>query len=304
MKNTYSITGCLALLMVWGLTGCLKKIDIINSNTVEVTFNNSGTKFVTSDITLNPKDSIFFDFTIKCPGNMKYVSIQKNGVDIVRDTLTVATRNLYSTVKKLMSDSIPGVYTYSVVAKDTGGIYLGSNGFKVTIAPDFIYYVDRRLYVPDTTAKTSKTYYSASTGNTYSYSEGAANSASIDFGYYYDTTSANKFTIYALTANPVSFYDVSSFTKNATVFKRITSPAFTAITSSAELQKQGVLALSSGALSKVSVANGATTPGTIVGNTYMFKTAQGKYGAIFVIYASLDSPAFGNYITVDVKIQK
>jgi len=295
------------MMAVWTLTGCLKKVDIINSNIAEITFNNSGTKFVTSDITVNPKDSLYFDFVAKCVKDMKYISIQRNGTDIVRDTLTVSTRNLYSAVKKLMADSAAGVYTYNVVAKDTGGIYLGSAGFTVTVSADFYYYPDIRMYVPDTVAKSAKAYYSASTNQTYSYSEGAANSAKIDFGYFYDTTSTGtppRHTIYALTASTFVPYDISTWTKNATVFKRITAPAFTAITSSAELQKQGVLNLTSGALSKVSCATGVTTAGKLTGNTYMFKTAQGKYGAIFVIYTSADSPLPGNYMTIDVKIQK
>jgi len=302
------IKAALPLLLAVMATGCLKKIDVFNSNKVEVVFNNSGAKFLTSDVTVNPKDSIYFDYTITCPADMKYVSIFKNGTELLRDTLTVAARNKYSVLKKLMADSIPGVYTYNVIAKDTGGVYMGTSpNIVVTVAPDIYYYTNRRLYVPDTTGKVAKAYFSAATGETFSYSEGAANSAKIDFGYFYDTTSTGtppKHTIYALNASTFAPYDISTWTKNATIFKRITAPAFSAITSAAELQKQGVANLSSSPLSKVSCATGVATPGVFTGNTYVFKTAAGKYGVMNILYTNTDSPSPGTYVMIDVRIQR
>lgn len=295
MTKKYIVKACLAILMAGGLSGCLKNVDAIDSNIADVTFNNSGAKYVTADVTLNPKDSIFFDYTVTCVKNMKYVSIQKNGADIIRDTLTVAARNQYAAVKKLMADSIPGVYTYSVVAKDTGGTYLGSANIKVTINSDFVYYVDRRLSVPDTVAKTNKAYLSLSSGKLYSFSDGAANSASIDLGYFYDTTTASKHTIYALTTNPVSFYDISSWTKNATIFKRVTTPTFASLTSGGALKTAGLANLGSGTAAKITAL--------VAGNVILFKTAAGKYGAINVNYVSGDSPASTTFMSVDIKIQ-
>jgi len=295
MKQKYIVKACLAVLMAGGLCGCLKNVDAIDSNIAEVTFNNSGSKFLTTDVTLNPKDSIFFDYVVKCVKNMKYVSIQKNGADVVRDTLTVAARNQYAAVKKLVADTIPGVYTYSVVAKDTGGTYLGSSAIKVTITADFVYYVDRRLSVPDTVAKTNKAYLSLSAGTLFSYSDGAPNSPSIDLGYFYDTTTANKHTIYALTTSPVSFYDISSWAKNATIFKKVTTPTFASLTSGGALKTAGTANLASGTAAKITALT--------AGNVVLFKTAAGKYGAISVNYVSGDSPAATTFMSVDIKIQ-
>ncbi len=311
LKMKPTINTCIAalfLLIAGAMTGCLKKIDIFNSNQITVTFNNSGAKFLTSNVTVNPKDSLYFDYTVTTSANMKYVSIYKNGAELLRDTLTAASRNSYSAVKSLVADSIPGLYNYAVIAKDTGGVYLGtSTAINVTVAPDFNYYTNRRLYVPDTIAKAAKTYFASTTGETLSYTDGTTSSAKIDFGYFYDTTTAAtppKHTIYALTASTFTPYDISTWTKNATVFKRITSPAFSAITSAAELQKQGVANLGSGTVSKVSCATGVTTAGTLTGNTYLFKTAAGKYGVMSVLYTSADSPSPGTYIMIDVRIQK
>ncbi|MBS1562954.1 MAG: hypothetical protein JST39_01140, partial [Bacteroidetes bacterium] len=130
----------------------------------------------------------------------------------------------------------------------------------------------------------------------------------IDFGYFYDTTTTSgvtKHTIYALTASTFVPYDLSTWTKNATVFKRITSPGFAAITSAAELQKQGVATLTSGAVAKVNCAAGTVTnAGILTGTTYMFKTAAGKYGVLTVLYTGPDSPSPGTYIVIDAKIQR
>jgi hypothetical protein len=303
------IKATLPLLFAVMATGCLKKIDVFNSNHIEVVFNNSGAKYLTSDVTVNPKDSLYFDYMITSQADMKYVYLLKNGTELLRDTLTVATRNKYSSLKKLMADSIPGVYTYNVTAKDTGGVYMGTSAtITVTVAPDIYYYTNRRLYVPDTTGKVAKAYFSAATGEIFSYTEGAANSARIDFGFFYDTTSTGtppKQTIYALNASGFAPYDISTWTKNATVFKRVTSPVtFATLNSSAELQKQGVANLSSGALSKISCATGVTTAGVFTGNTYVFKTAAGKYGALTILYTSADSPLSGNYVMIDVRIQR
>lgn len=297
MKKYYSV---LFPVMLFMATGCLKKIDIPETNNVQVTFNSSGAKFITNDITVNPKDSIFFDFTISSPRDMKYVNVQKNGTDIIKDTLPESAKNSYSAVKKLAADSMAGVYTYSIVAKDAAGIYLGNKSLVVTVTSDFVYYSFKTLYVPDTTAKTNETYFATSTGQTFSYSTVGGNSGLIDFGFLYDTATANKHTIYALNTTPmpnqVSFYDISSWTKNATIFKRATTPVFSSLTSGGALKSAGITNLASGTASKITVL--------AAGNVIFFKTAAGKYGALQVNYIEGDSPAKTTYINIDVKVQK
>jgi hypothetical protein len=61
-------------------SACEKKVEHIDSFDVTVEYRNSGPKTVTDEITVNPKDSIYFDFTITSGSDMSYVEIQKNGV--------------------------------------------------------------------------------------------------------------------------------------------------------------------------------------------------------------------------------
>ena len=64
------------------LSACEKKVDPIDTYHVTVEYRSTSPKSITSDVTLNPKDSIYFDFTITSASDMSYVEIQKNGVKI------------------------------------------------------------------------------------------------------------------------------------------------------------------------------------------------------------------------------
>jgi hypothetical protein len=289
-------------------SACKKKIDPIDTYSVKVDFRSSGAKYLTGDIELNPKDSIYFDFTITSQEDMDYVEIQKNGVKI--DTFKLPASNLrsFSKVKGYMADSAAGDYNYRIVGRTSTARFLGdgNKSLKVTIRPDFLFWSYRLLRVPDTVAKTNKAYYAISTGNTYSYSEGAANSALIDFGYYYDTTGAAsavttddlKHTIYALNAPQpqLNFYDISTWTKNATVFKVISVNFVTVLTSSGAINTQIKNNMTSGTSNKINKL--------VSGNVVGFKTAAGKYGAIQIRYTNQDSPAKETELQIDVKVQK
>ena len=246
------------------------------------------------------KDSIFLNFTVNSPGDMKYVTVQKNGADLLKDTLAAANKNSFSSVKKFAADSATGVYTYRILAKNAAGIYLGSKDVTVTVTADFIFYSFKTLFVPDTTAKTNQTYFASTTGQTYSYSTVGTNSGLIDFGYFYDTATAKKHTIYALNISPVpsqfSFYDMSTWTKNATIFKKVTTPTFASITSSGLLKTAGLANLASGTSSSI--------PALAQGNIILFKTVAGKYGIIQVNYVNQDLPSKDTYLSIDVKVQK
>ncbi len=160
--------------------------------------------------------------------------------------------------------------------------------------------------VPDTTAKTNTCYLAATTGDLYSYTTGAANSAKIDLGIYFDTTgrassSATddlKFCVYALSAAQpqLAFYDISTWTKNATIMKKATSPAFNTLTSGGALRSAGITNLASGTANKITqlVAN----------NQVFFKTSTGKVGCMLVNFVNGDSPSKESYINVDVNIEK
>ncbi|MBL7737993.1 MAG: hypothetical protein JNK14_02155 [Chitinophagaceae bacterium] len=305
------ILGSLVLGLV--LSACEKKVEPVDSFDVTVEYRSSGAKFVVGDVTLNPKDSIYFDFTISSPTDMSYIEIQKNGTRIDTFRLNNSNKRSFSLIKGYRVDSAAGSYSYRVLARDARAIFMGDGGkmFTVTVTPDFHFWSYRILQVPDTTAKTNKCYYASATGNVYSYTEGGTASGSIDFGYYWDTTGRGtaatnddlKHTIYSLSAAQpqLGYYDISTWTKNVTLLKKMpTSVNFvTGLTSGGAIQTLIGGNMASGTSSKVTTVS--TTAGS---NVIGFKTAAGKFGAILIRYLDGDSPNKETQIEVDVKVQK
>ena len=304
------IIGLIAIVIL--LSSCEKKVEPIDNFQVQVEYK-AGAKNLTSDITVNPKDSIYLDFTITSPTDMSYIEIQKNGTRIDTFRLNNTNNRSFSLRKGYRVDSAAGEYSYRVLARDARAIFMGDGGkmFTVTVTPDFKFWSYRILQVPDTVNKTNKTYYSTNDGKTYSYSDGAANSGSIDFGFYWDTTGRGtsvttddlRHTIYSLSAlqPQLGFYDLTSWTRNVTLLKKMpTSVNFvTGLTSGGAIQTLIGGNMNSGTSSKV------TTVSTSAGsNVIGFKTAAGKFGAILIRYVSGDSPNKETQIEVDVKVQK
>jgi hypothetical protein len=298
------------LIAIVFFTSCEKTTTPVDGSNATITLNNNGAKFVTDNITVNAKDSIFFGYTITSNIDMRYVSIQKNPVNqtafVLRDTLVDANKNSYTAIKKLVADSINGPVVYRIVAHDKVGNYIGHKDIIVTVATDFNFYTYRFLKVPDTTGLVNTCYLGARNGNVYNYSNGAANSSNIDLGIYYDTTGRasaiatddSLFVVYALNmAQPqISFYDVSTWTKNATIMKRATSPTFASLTSAGALRTAAVTNLSSGARNRAV----AVTTGSLI----FFKTIDGKAGCLNVNFVNGATPASSTYMNVDVKIEK
>jgi hypothetical protein len=320
-KYKLLLISSVVLLLIF-VVSCVKKIDIPETNNVEVTLANSGAKFVTTNITVNPKDSIFFDFTITSSKDMKFVGIQKNATNLIafiaKDTLSTINKNSFSAVKKFAADSAAGIYNYKIVALDALGYYVGSKEIIVTVTSDFDYFSARLLQMPDSINKTNKCYFSTTStgGQTFSYSNGASNSASIDFGYFYDTTKVligtvlteKGHTIYSLnnTITPFLPYDLSSWTKNATLLKLSTTVTFASLTSGGALRTAGIAALTTGAVTRVSSTDRPTAsiPSHLTGAVILFKTVNGKYGAFTVNYTNHNRGFADSYMNVDVKVQK
>ncbi len=294
---------------------CEKKVEAIDSFKVTVEYKSTNAKFVTGDVTLNPKDSIYFDFTITSPDkDMSFVEIQKNGTRV--DTFRLgaaANKRSFSFVKGYSTDSIPGIYTYRILARDAKAVFMGDGGkeISVTIRPDFDFWSYRILQVPDSTAKTNKCYYSTSDGKLYSFSDGSANSAKIDFGYYWDTTGRGtaaagddlKHSIYALSAAQpqLAMYDIATWTKNATLLKKMPSSInfVTGLTSGGAIQTLIGGNMTSGTASKITLVSTASG-NNIIG----FRTAYGKLGAMLIRYITGDSPNATTQMEVDVKVQR
>lgn len=306
----------LCLLAALGLVACKKNTDPVDSNKATVELRNDGSKkYITEDVTVNPKDSIYFDFTISSPVDMAFVSIQKNPVNqtafLVRDTLSAAQKNSYAAKKAFRADSANGPYVYRIAAHTSNGTYIGHRDVVVTVSTDFNFYTNRILFAPDTVEKKNKCYYSTRDGKIYNYTEGAAVSGTIDFGYFYDTTTVIVsgqrvplgHTIYALTASTFAPYDLTTWTKNATVFKKLTSgtpnPTFANVLSNGTLVTAGIQQLSSGTTNKVT---GLSTSSPH--NTVYFKTAAGKIGMISLLWVNGNTAEKTTNVKIDVKVQK
>jgi len=302
------IAACFSTVLFF--SACVKKVDIVDGNYANVTLVNAGPNYVTENITVNAKDSIFFSFTITSDKEMGFVGVQKNPVNqtafLVRDTMNSSSRHSYTAVKKFAADSINGSYIYRIAAHDTSGVYIGHRDIIITVKADFDYFIARQLKVPDTTAKVNTCYMAAKTGTVYSYTTGAGKSADIDFGIYYDTTGTAsvsttddlRFCVYALNAAQpqLSYYDISTWTKNATILKKGTSPAFNTLTSAGALRSAGITNLASGTSTKLTQM--------VSGNLVYFKTAAGKYGCMQVLLTSGTSPSKESYMNVEVKIER
>jgi hypothetical protein len=303
--NTKKIFTLCAILSIIIIIYSCKKIDIPNTNTVNVTLSNKASNYITGNVSLNPSTPFAINFTISCPTDIETVFVSRNGTIVTTDVLTTDKRN-FTADKSFVADAAPGVYTYRIWARDLAGKYLGEKNIVVTVTSDFYYYTVKNLLVPDTTAKTNPTYYSSSSHEVLSYTGMGTKSASIDFGYFFDPVTtgtpavANGHTIYALNITPVpsaiSMYDLASFTKNATIFKRVTSPTFATVNSSTVLQSAGVANLASGTSTFINKL--------VAGNTILFKTVSGKYGMIQVNYVNQDQPWKSTFMNIDVKIQK
>lgn len=295
-------------------TGCEKKVDPIDTYDVTVEYRSGGSKYITSDVTLNPKDSIYFDFTIASPTkDMSYIEIQKNGTRIDTFRLNSTNNRSFSAVKGYRADSAAGSYTYRILARNDKATFMGdgSKEFTVTITPDFNFWSYRILQVPDTGGQFNKSFYSTIDGKTHTFLEGGAVSSTIDFGYYWDTTGRAtpsttddlKHTFYSISAlqPQINFNDINNWTKNVTLLKKMpTSVNFVSgLTSSGAIQTLIGGNMTSGTLSKVSTVS--TSGGN---NVIGFKTTAGKFGAILVRYLAGDNPAKTTQVEIDVKVQK
>lgn len=301
----FSLAGFLAIFTA----GCEKKIEPIDSYKVTVDYAAMNTYSVVANKAVNPNDSIQFDFTVTSVEPMTYIEIQKNGVRV--DTFRVADgKTSFSGSKGYRIDSIPGDYTWRVLARNAQATFLGDGykQFTLTVTPDFDFWSARLIAVPDTTAKTNACYFSTIDGMMYSYSTIGSNSGKIDFGYYFDTTgmsttSGNGHTFYALSApqGQIPYYDISSWTKNATIFKKMpTSVNFVSgLTSGGAINTLIKNNMTSGTTASVNKL--ATSAGN---NVIGFKTVNGKYGAILVRRIIGNSPARTTQLEIDVKVQK
>lgn len=297
---SYSLTLVLALSVA--LISCEKKIDPIDSYGVEVTYKASSSKAITGNVIVNPKEDVTLDFTITSSLEKMYViEIQKNSTRIDTFLIGGAGSSSFSASKTYKIDSIAGDYSFRVLARNRQGVYIGDGKklLKVTVAPDFTYYTNVKLEVPDSSAGSTKSFLELMTGKTYSYKEGSSSSALIDLGYFYDTTTtgAPKHTVYALGASKYVPYNYTTWTKNATVFKKASSPTFANLTSGGAIAAIATTVVNSGTSTSINQL--------AAGNLVFFKTAAGKVGCLQVNFVNDGGAAVGqSFINCDIKVQR
>ena len=163
-KHILSTLAAAAVIVI----GCEKTVAPIDSYGVTVDFKGGSTKNLTGNVALNAKDSIILDFTVASSSeDMAVIEIQKNGAKIDTFNVSGADKRNFSGVKRYQSDSIAGDYTYRVFARNKKGVYIGDGGksIKVTINPDFHFWSFKTMAVPDSVAKTNKSFFVSTTGD-------------------------------------------------------------------------------------------------------------------------------------------
>jgi len=322
MKNIklQYIVACMGVLI--SLSACKKERENIFNmfKDVEVTYHNNSPYSLTDYKEVNVNDSIYIDFTITSKNkSMHQVCVWEAGAatPFLRLTPSDAQRKSYSNVVKLKMNSKVGLTSYRVWALDSAGVYIG-DGYKtlsVFVNPDYKYWSNRYMQVPDTLEKAAKCYISLRTGQLYSYEEAKQQPELIDAAIFYDenanvlTNPADTlggFTIYSLDAspNPLALYDISAWTKRSVQFSSLkTNQANTfrnTIRTGALLKSN---AGSSFPNKKVLLTSVSSRAPVTSNNMVYFKTPEGKIGALFVNYVTGHSSKKGVIMNVDVKIE-
>jgi hypothetical protein len=248
--------------------------------------------------TISLGDSITIEFTVTADNKLKTVEIIDDSSKTVK-SFTDVTAALYT--YKFAPKSV-GSKKYNINVTDSKDLKATSTLSITVEALSYNAYTTTLLYAP-TADKTSKTFFSSTTGTTYDVTGFSSNSATIDFGYFYGAS--NHATLASASDYLTTAYDIAtlypSATKNVTTFAKATV-TYASITKSADIAS----AYTTGTLATdgSNPAGGATRVKLLAaGNVIAFKTAAGKYGVANVV-ATSGTDAAGGSITLDVKVQK
>jgi hypothetical protein len=303
------------------LGSCAKESDNIFNmfEDVTVTYNASSPLAVTDYKLVNDNDSVYVDYTINSSTEDMYsITVERSagaqsGIERTITRITDNTRRRrYSDVLKLQMQR-DGKTSYRVYASNQKGTYIGDGYKKVTIEvnPSYMIYANRNIYLPDSTTKVLSSFFSLSDASAYSYTNGQANAAKIDFGIWRrsDNAVTNMQYIYNLYSisvptNPFPLYDISAWTpKRATRFSApITSQTNIFLYNAVSGSTIGTLAV---ARNPNLAATAGTTAlnGLVAGSAVFFLTPEGKYGMMLINAITSDYEK-RPYMNVSVKIQR
>jgi hypothetical protein len=310
----------LVALSVFMFSACEKEAENIFTmfDDVTVTFNNSDPRCVTDTKVVNDKEEVWIDFTINSANeDIASVILEKSaGNGFERETLTAPTsaqRRSYSFIKKIIMGR-DGATSYRVYALNAKGVYIGDGYKKVTIEQNVSYTVlsNRVIALPDTAAKILPSFFSISEGASYSYTNGKANSAKIDFGIYRKLDPAKPVTdqsyavnLYSISTptSPLTVYDVSTWDKRTTKFSApITGQGTVFLTGAVSGSTIETLAKARTINLNATVATTAAA-GLATGSAVFFLTPEGKYGMLYINNVTSDFSKIP-IVSVSVKMQK
>ncbi|MFC5282773.1 hypothetical protein [Pedobacter alpinus] len=321
MKNKNIWFLCCLVAGLFTLASCKKESqNIFNMFTdVTVTYNGTHPFSVTDYKLVNDGDSVYIDYTVNsAEEDMYFITVEKVGgasgnspERTVTPITNEAERRSYSRVLKFRMQR-DGKTTYRVFASNSKNVFIGDGYKSVTIEgrPSYTFLANRFVYAPDTLEKIRPSFYSIAQGTTFSYTNGFSNSAAIDFGIWrrQDVPPRQNMFVYNLyaldrTPNPLTVYDVSTWTKRATRFSTIRSGGTNiflyTLTSSSIIESNA-----RSANPNLTGTASTTSPAALsAGNIVYFVTPEGKYGCILVNAVAKDYEG-RDYLSISVKVQR
>ncbi|MFA4870034.1 MAG: hypothetical protein WC623_17680 [Pedobacter sp.] len=304
---------------VFILTSCKKEADSIFDmfEDVTVTFNNSDPKAVVDYKEVDDNTEVWVDFTINSAKEDMYtVTVERTtGTGFDRSTVYTLTndqRRSFSTVFKYKVQR-DGQTSFRVFARNQKGVYIGDGYKKVVVEgkPSYKVFANRVIYLPDTIAKVLPSFFSLNEGTSFSYGNGAANAAKIDFGIYRKMylNSSNQIeyavNLYSINTpvSPLTVYDVSAWNpKRTTKFSAPVASQATAFVNNA-VSGSAIETLAKARTINLDATVGATaSTGLASGSAVFFLTPEGKYGMMLINIVTSDYEK-KPIINVSVKMQ-
>jgi hypothetical protein len=316
MKSKKILISCLFMVAI-GLSSCKKDSEnIFNMFTdVTVTYNAASELSLTDYKLVKDGDIINIDYTITSAKEDMYSITFERAIGSTntqtRTTTAITDPNQRRQISGQMSLKMQrdGKTSFRIYPLNQAGFFMGDGGKTLTVevSPSYIHTVNRRVYFPDTLTRVAPSFFSIKRGEAFSYTNGQANAADIDFGLYRRLTinpTTGQITypanIYALDANPnpLTVYDVSTWTKRLTKFSAPvtggTNVYRNTIGSSSVIEEEA---------KKRTINLTQTTSNFVAGSIVYFLTPEGKYGVIHInsITKDLDGKP---YADISIKTQK
>jgi hypothetical protein len=313
------------------LSSCKKEgTNIFNMFTdVEITFHDTGKTSITGYKQVMDGDTVSIAYTITSKKDMYAACLLEVGTSSpAKVDIKPSDRRSFSNVIKIKATRI-GQTSYRVYPLDRQGVYMGDGGKLITIdvVNNMSYFNERIVRPADTTAKINPCFLSLTTGETFSYSEVAANpslSSKIDcgiYGVFYPEVPASgstaaipeyhRYYLYSLSKSPSPFtvYDVAAWNKRTTLFSNrltISSSDFGKLISASSLGTAAakVTIDQSGPVEVANSAPAAGAPVPAIGTSCVyFKTPEGKFGIAYMSSTGRNHLT-GRYLTFQIKIQQ